>query len=225
MNVKKLSLVEIVHDRIKAYIVEHRLKPGDKLPSEKSLIETLAVSRSVVREALKSLQLMGIVEIKSGDGIYVGQLSVKSLFEQVAFHWQVGGQKIKELLDTRKILELGAIDLAIAHYDPEKLAAIEKWNQALEDKLLRNERPLQVDLQFHQALFRATGNETYYQLTRVVHEFFNMSHLEKVNTMESFHAALQQHRDIFHWIKQKEPDRAKQSMIEHLQPLYAYLKK
>src|SRR3546814_9770823 len=65
------------------------------ISSEKELVELLAVSRAVVREALKTLQMMGYVEIRSGDGIYVGVPSVKPFFEQIAYQWKVAGQKMK----------------------------------------------------------------------------------------------------------------------------------
>ncbi|WP_274363145.1 FadR/GntR family transcriptional regulator [Paenibacillus thermotolerans] len=224
MNHKRPSLVEIVHDRIKDYIVDRRLKPGDRLPSEKEMIEVLGVSRAVVREALKSLQMMGIVDIKPGQGIVVGELSVKPVFEQIAFQWKVDGKKFKELLDTRCVLELGAIDLAIEHYDPTAIEAIEHWNQVLLDKIRRQERPEREDLQFHHALFEATGNHTYSQLSQVVHEYFSRSRLDKINDIDAYETAYEQHSLILHWIKKKDAPRAKQCMVEHLQPLYEYLK-
>ncbi|MFD0961327.1 FadR/GntR family transcriptional regulator [Paenibacillus chungangensis] len=224
MHIKKTSLVDIVYDRIKDYIVEHELQPGDRLPAEKEMIETLGVSRAVVREALKSLQMMGIIEIKSGQGIVVGELSVRSIFEQIAFHWKIGGNNFKELLDTRSILELGAIDLAIAHYDTNKLDAIDHWNQVLLGRIERNEKPQHEDLQFHHALFLATGNDTYCQLSQVVHHYFSLSQLDKINHLSDYEQAYEQHSLILHWIRKKDAPRAKQCMLAHLQPLYHYLK-
>ena len=223
MNFKKPSLVEIVCDRIKNHIADKELRPGDKLPSERDLIDSLMVSRAVVREALKSLQMMGIVDIKSGGGIYVGEFSMSTIFEQIAYLWKIGGRKMKELLDTRQVLELGAIDLVIARDDPNKFEELERWNQALYDKIRRNEKAQREDLQFHHALFQATGNETYCQLSQVVHEFFNRGQLDK-STIENYDTVFEQHNLIIQYMKQKDALRAKQCMILHLQPLYGYLK-
>ena len=109
---KRTSLVDVAVEKLKEYITIHQFENGDKLPSEKLLIEKLGVSRTVVREAVSRLQQSGLIEVKSGSGMYITEKDkhLSMLFES---HMKVHGFKIKELLEVRKIIELGAIRLII----------------------------------------------------------------------------------------------------------------
>ena len=109
---KRTSLVDVAVEKLKEYIAEHQFGKGDKLPSEKMLVEQLGVSRTVVREAISRLQQSGLIQVKSGSGMFITEKNkhLSMLFES---HMKVHGFKIKELLEVRKILELGAIRLLI----------------------------------------------------------------------------------------------------------------
>src|SRR5699024_11901738 len=77
--IKKTSLVEIAAERIKQNIIENNLRPGDRFLSERELTQQLEVSRTVIREALRSLSSIGIVEVRKGGGVYVGHSSFDSI--------------------------------------------------------------------------------------------------------------------------------------------------
>ncbi|MDT3995580.1 GntR family transcriptional regulator, partial [Mammaliicoccus fleurettii] len=92
---KRTSLVDVAVENLKEYITEHQFKNGDKLPSEKMLIEQLGVSRTVVREAISRLQQSGLIQVKSGSGMFITDKNnhLSMLFES---HMKVHGFKIKE---------------------------------------------------------------------------------------------------------------------------------
>jgi len=219
----KTSLVQIVNERIKQYIVEHGLKSGDRLPYEREWVEQLQVSRTVVREALKSLQFVGIVRIKSGDGIYVDDPSMDVIAEQISFRWKMTGSQMKELLDTRIVLELGAIEMAVRHADIALLNEIESRNERLLETIDQVEYPKQEDMQFHLSLFQATGNALYCELSSVVHHFFRLSRLERLMDKLALKQSLTEHQQIIQAMKQKNADEAKAVMLCHLQRLYQYI--
>ncbi|MBD2866083.1 FadR/GntR family transcriptional regulator [Paenibacillus oceani] len=220
---KKKSLVDIVNDRIKTYIADHQLKPGDKLPSAKELNDMLSVSRSVVRESLISLQSLGIVQIKPGGGISVGEMSLGTVMDQIPFLWKSNSTVMKELLDSRIILELGAIELAIAHYDVALIERMNDWNRQLEWKISLNEQPGEEDVRFHLALFQATGNKLYIRFGDLVRDYFDKGQLDKINLPDALRSACKEHDEIVYWIKERDVEKAKACMRNHLEPLYRLL--
>lgn len=220
---EKVNLSHIVTERIKDFILDRELKEGDKLPSEKQLIETLGVSRTVVREALKSLEMLGIIKIKTGDGIYVDGMSLKSVMDQMSFRWRQSETKMKELWATRRILELGAVEMAIERYDLELIGQMEQWNDAFAEKIEQRQVPSEEDLQFHRTLFKATGNKTYFEFSEVLTDFFiNIRQLHFGN-VEDTKLSLMEHRNIVKLIREKDTAGAKREMEHHLRPLRRYI--
>ncbi|WJH36702.1 FadR family transcriptional regulator [Paenibacillus sp. CC-CFT747] len=222
---EKVNLSHIVSERIKAYILERELKEGDKLPSEKQLVESLGVSRTVVREALKSLELLGILRIKTGDGIYVDALSMKPVIDQMSFHWRQSETRMKELWETRRILELGAAEMAIERYDVERIEEMEQWNEAFARKIELRQMPYEEDLQFHRTLFKATGNNTYFEFSEILTDFFSSIRQRHFGNVEDTKLSLEEHRRIVHFIREKDPVNAKKEMERHLLPLRRYISK
>ncbi|MCU6793842.1 FadR family transcriptional regulator [Paenibacillus sp. WQ 127069] len=219
---EKMNLSHIVSERIKNHIIENELKEGERLPSEKQLIDMLGVSRTVVRESLKSLEMIGILKIKTGDGIYVNALSLKPVMDQVSFRWHQNERKMKELLATRRILELGAVEMAIEKYDLSFINQMDVWNEAMAAKLDSGQMPLEEDLQFHQTLFRATGNETYFELSELITDFFlNIRQLHFGN-LEDTKKSIIEHQRLVEYIRAKDVSKAKKEMELHLRPLKKY---
>ncbi|MBS4208670.1 FadR/GntR family transcriptional regulator [Bacillus sp. FJAT-50079] len=223
MQLRKQTLAEIVSNRIKNYIADHNFQPGDRLPSEKEMIEMLAVSRTIVREALKTLQSQGIIDIKQGTGIFVKEIELHSYLKNISPFLKVNKVKFKELIDSRIILELGAIELAIENYHLEKINQMSYWNDALLEKTKRGEKPKSEDLYFHKALFHATGNETFIQLSSIITEYFNMNHLEEVVNLDDYTTSYKEHKLVIDSIINKNMDDAKLAMRTHLQHLYNLL--
>lgn len=220
---EKVNLSHIVGERIKSYILENNMITGDRLPTEKQLIETLGVSRTVVREALKLLEMLGIIRIRVGNGIYVDMVSLKPLLEHMSFRWKQNEQKMKELLETRRILELGAVEMAVRRYDLEAIAEMEVWNEAMAETIRQGKPPYEEDLQFHRALFKATGNVTYFELSEVLTDFFATVRELHFGNPEDSRISLVEHRNIVYHIRTKNTDAAKTEMELHLYPLRRYI--
>jgi DNA-binding FadR family transcriptional regulator len=221
---ERMNLSQIVSERIKGYILDNELKAGDKLPSEKQLIDSLGVSRTVVREALKSLETVGFIKIKTGDGIYVDGLSLKPVLDQVSFRWKQDDRRMRELLATRRILELGAVEMAIERYDLEAIELLESRNREMAAKIAKGELPMEEDLQFHRALFRATGNETFFELSEVLTDFFTNIRKLHLGKVEDSKKSLIEHSNLIRAIREKNTADAKQEMERHLKPLLRYMK-
>nr|WP_279588827.1 FadR/GntR family transcriptional regulator [Paenibacillus castaneae] len=213
----------IVNERIKNYIVENDLRSGDRLPSEKEMMDKLNVSRTIVREGLKTLQSNGIIDIRPGSGIFVKEVSISDIFEQVSFGMKVDKVKFKEIIDTRIIIEQGAIELAIEHYDVSKIDKLIYWNNEINEKIEHGIKAKHEDMQFHSALFFATGNETYFQFSKIINAYFDMNDFERINELSDFKTAYEEHQNIIHYILNKDIHSAKNEMKKHLSPLYHFI--
>lgn len=141
MGIQKTSLVEIVVDRIKEYILNNNLKPNDKFFTEKELVELLQVSRTVVREALISLQAVGILNVKPGGGVYIAEPKLDSINTILKHYYDTYGVKLKEIMEIREIIELGALRLIIekqVDVDIDQLVKInESYYQTIIQKKIR----------------------------------------------------------------------------------------
>ncbi|GIN69944.1 GntR family transcriptional regulator [Bacillus sp. J14TS2] len=223
MAQRKQTLSEIVIERIKTHIAENQYQSGDQLPSEKEIIQMLGVSRTAVREALKSLQSQGIIEIKPGVGIFVTKVHLQSYLKNISPFLAFDQIKFKDLIDARIILELGAIELAIDHYHIDEINQMEKWNNLILEKAQKGEKPKEEDRLFHKTLFNATGNETYIQLSYIINEYFQANQLEEVVDMEEYKHSYEEHKQVIDAIQQKDKETAQQAMRNHLSHLYNLL--
>jgi len=221
----KNSLVDVINERIKTFIVDNNMKSGDKLPSEKELTDRLEVSRTVVREALKSLQMMGIIQRKSGGGIIVSDPSLKNVVDHISFQWKGNKAKMAELLETRKILEFGAIETAILHYNADLIDSMQRWNDKIEAKLHVSsiQTADKEDWEFHRALFKATGNTTYYQLCDILNDFFRFLRPDQLSIKSDIQKAVSEHQAIIDCIRAKNVEAAKTNMLLHLSHLSSYI--
>ena len=109
----KLSNVDLVIERIKTLLIEQKLKPGDLLPSEHTLSESIGVSRGTIREAMKILSAFGIVEIRRGDGTYIATSANRKIFDPLIFSLIITNSDSEELIQLREMMEVGVIDLII----------------------------------------------------------------------------------------------------------------
>ncbi|GAA3413761.1 FadR/GntR family transcriptional regulator [Paenibacillus hodogayensis] len=214
---EKTTLPQIAIERIKLYIVEHELKAGDKLPSVNQWIDMLKVSRTVVREALKTLESLGVLRIKAGNsGIFLNAPSLKPFVDQVSFQWKNNELKLKELIATRRALELCAVEMAIEHYDLGLLEQLDLANKQMEQSITERKLPIEEDLAFHRALFKATGNQTFFELSNVLSEFFSQIRERHFVDVRNKITSFEEHKQIIEQIRKKNVDEAKAIMKKHL---------
>src|SRR5919204_6005530 len=118
--IKSTRIYQEIVRQVKAMIAEGRLKSGDQLPPERDLAEKFVVSRSSVREALRALESLGLIEIRPGEGTFVRGVSVESLIEPLALVMASQREAIGELFEARRLLEPGIAALAASRATPEE---------------------------------------------------------------------------------------------------------
>lgn len=144
--------------RIKEMIVAGELTPGAKLPPEKELAERLGLSRSSLREAVKALAVIRVLDVRQGDGTYVTSLEPRLLLEAMSFVVDLhDNDSILELFAVRRILEPAASRLAARHAAPEMIASLRELIGAVDD-VDDVETLVEHDLRFHRGIAEATGN-------------------------------------------------------------------
>lgn len=161
-SVVRSTVFEDVQAHIKQLILDRGLAPGSPLPTEGELMELLDVSRVSLREALKGLQALHVVEIRRGSGTFVGSLSLEPLVEGLAFRAAVrhrnGEASLYELMRMREALEAGLIDGVAASLPDEDLNALQGLVETMESEAGNGRIERSTDRAFHQALYCSLGN-------------------------------------------------------------------
>lgn len=158
---------------IKKYIEVHGLRPGDALPTEDRLSEEIGVSRLSMREALKALDSLGIVESRHGEGVYVKAFSFDSIVENLPYAMAMSDSQIRSLLYTRSYLELGAIPDVVKYISNESVARLRELAQIMLDKARRGELFPQEDWAFHVEMYQCLNNEFLNSLIDLFWKSFN----------------------------------------------------
>ena len=121
---KQQSVAEAISAEILDLLRQKELKPGDKLPPERDLAEMLGVSRPSLREALRALSIMKVVEVRQGDGTYVSAFKPEELVEHLEFVFMLDDSTMLQLFEARKIVETGNVALAAERISDEEIAAL-----------------------------------------------------------------------------------------------------
>ena len=144
------------------YIKSNSLQPGDRLPSQEKLIEMMGVSRTALREALKTLEARNILEIVNGKGIYLKNISSEDLFTQLQFTKEK--ELLLEVLEARKILEREIVALVVKNITDEELESLGKVLDVIMRKYGRGERQNMDDKKFHYMVYEYSHNRIMQKL-------------------------------------------------------------
>ncbi|WP_432502149.1 FadR/GntR family transcriptional regulator [Kineococcus arenarius] len=215
------SQTDVVVEGIKRMLAEGVLRPNQKLPVEADLARELGVSRGPLREGVRALSLMGVLESRQGAGTYVTALDSSVLLTPMAFlvdlQQQPGAQALHAV---RRLLETEAAGLAALHADEEQVAGL---RAALEDSTAAARGAsdphafVEADIRFHDLVATASGNPV---LASLVHAFAGRTARARVWRAIAEDGALertlQEHRAILRAVQERDPDRARLRMGHHL---------
>lgn len=161
---------------IKQYIEDHRLQPGDPLPPEGQLAQDMGMSRLSLREGVKSLEAVGILEARQGEGIYVKAFTFDSIFENLPYSFASDGQSLLDLLQVRTALEEGLVGAVADRASPEQIAELEELARRMVDKARTGQTFEDEDRAFHLTLYRPLNNPFLNRLVELFWEVFRRLH-------------------------------------------------
>lgn len=169
----RIKLSDMVADRLKAFISNQGLKPGDRLPTEAQLAASFGVSRMSLREATKSLGFLGILDAKPGRGLIVGRVDLKRVTECIGFHPALLDADPQVLIDTRILIELGVLPHVVRRMkaDPTIYERLNKINRQL-SKARTLQEWVELDIEFHRCLLEASGLSPVMAFADVLSAFF-----------------------------------------------------
>jgi len=156
------SIVDKVIDRITSAIISGELKPGDRLPTETELADSLRVGRNSVREAVKVLASFGVVHIRRADGTFVCDSFSRRMLDPLLYALILENDSVESIIELRQIFDIGLLDLIIGKIDSESVGAMEKALGTLKATVSRRgvvpSEALEADRNFHAALTAAARN-------------------------------------------------------------------
>jgi GntR family transcriptional regulator, transcriptional repressor for pyruvate dehydrogenase complex len=214
--VRRAKVYEEVARQIERLILK-KLQPGDKLPSERELAETLSVSRSSIRDAIRSLELMGLVEPRQGAGTVVLEISASSLVNPLANALKHKGELIGELLDFRKMLEPPLAARAATHASDEEISELEEILERQQQKVQRGESAIAEDSEFHYSIALASRNSVVFKVLDTLMDLLRDTRERSLQIEGRPQKSLAGHRRILAAIKRHDGEAAKAAMRRHIE--------
>ncbi len=198
-------------------LILKKLHPGDKLPPERELAEMFSVSRSSIRDAIRSLELMGLVEPRQGAGTVVCEMSASSLFNPASTVPVRQRELISELLDFRIMIEPPLAARAATNAGPEEIAELEEILRRQEDKVHRGEITVEEDSEFHYNIAMASGNSVVLKVLDVLMDLLRETRERSLQMDGRSQRSLAGHKRILAAIKRHDASAAEAAMRHHIE--------
>lgn len=215
--IAKVTVTDMIVERLTEFIVNNGMKPGDRLPSERELMERLSVGRSSLREAIKVLKAIGAVEVSVGDGMFVGGGDSSVLSKPLSWSVLMSESNMREVMEARRFIEVELAGLAAQRATDEEIKAIgEILEQSEHDeasgKAIR-------DIEFHLAIAKVAGNSLLYHVLNTLHRMLQGMLAEialtyRVGVKPAYELA--ELNPIYKAIRSRDIQGARQAMENHL---------
>lgn len=215
---KSTKVYEQVIEQIKSKIKSGEIKKGDRLPSEREMAELIGVSRTSVREAIRALEVVGLVESKQGAGNYIKTNFDNSLFEPLSVMFMLQESSVQEMYDLRETLELECAKLSAKNIEDNELALL----TAIVDRMYiagTEEESLELDIKFHHLIAKASRNVLLINMLDVISqlmdEFIQKSRMQILHEGNTKESLLEIHENLLRALKCRDESKVCNAMKEH----------
>lgn len=213
---KKRTTTEIIVEKLIALIRDHSLAPGDRLPPERELALLMNISRPPLREALKALEIMNLIEIRQGSGAYVKKLEPEKVVEHLDIVFTMDDTLYHDLFKARRVLESAIARMAAENITDAELQTIRENVELAASKVTDGKRFLELDYQLHGLILSASRNRILPVFVQSINKL-NLAVREKTNGhIEVRRSTLQDHQRILEALQQRDSEKAAKAMEEHL---------
>jgi GntR family transcriptional regulator, transcriptional repressor for pyruvate dehydrogenase complex len=214
--IKRSALAEEISAKLLDLIKEKQLRPGDKLPPERELATMMKVSRPSLREALRALSIMNVVEIRQGNGTYVTSLDPELLVEHLDFVFSLDDSTFLQLLEARRIVEVGLVGLAAERISDEQIAELDIFLAQSVESARDSRAALAADLVLHAHITEAAGNPILARFMASISQLGLASRRRTIEIPGVAEQAAEDHRAIVAALKARDPEAARRAMLAHL---------
>lgn len=229
IDYQKVTLVDQVEMKLMEYIKEHDLRPGSSLPNEMELVESLGVARTVLREALSRLKMVGMIESRTKRGMVLCTPSLMCGLKRVVNPQWMTEDTLLELLELRMALEIGcasSIFRNVTERDIEELEDIVALGEVLGD----NKYAPVSEYSFHKKLYEITGNQTIKEFQLIIHPVFEFikdkykDYFEPIAEKMKADGTTVSHEQLLACIKNNDEDAYYRAIRQHFKLYTDYLK-
>jgi GntR family transcriptional regulator, transcriptional repressor for pyruvate dehydrogenase complex len=211
---------QLVVAHVRGMLDRGELRPGDRLPAERELSRQLGVSRPSLRAGLRSLAVMGVVQIRPGAGSFIAGgppvFGTDALRFQAALH----GFTRDQMFQARLVLEVAVAGIAADHATSDDLISVSEEATGMFASVLDPQAFLRHDIEFHRAIAAACGNPILSALVNMVAEQFREQRQHSIGRANDLKEAADEHRAIYLAVRARDADRARRAMREHLERAY-----
>jgi len=218
-KVGRTSLPDQIIRQIQQMIERGHLKPNDKLPSERELTQMLGVSRLPLREALKSLQAINVLEVRPGEGYFVHGVEIVRILDFFEGKHEPGSSMFNDLKEARMIMELGAVELACAKRTEADIIRLKQSNERMKKAVEENsESVLRYASEFHNNIFEASRNGFFISLLACMDNSLqeNRDRLSEAQE-QGLYLSYKAHQEILEAIIARDAEKARALLKQHLQ--------
>jgi GntR family transcriptional repressor for pyruvate dehydrogenase complex len=213
--INRTTVVDEIVQRLVGLIIDEGLKPGDQLMPERELMARLEVGRSSLREAIKTLCALGVLEIKRGTGTFVGYGDTSMLTKPLAWGFFLNQTSIQQVIEARSVIEVALAGWAAERATEEEIAALGRLLEQLEAGQDDMASYVERDLAFHLAIARASHNDmlanVLVMFQRVLRVWMETTYKESRSTT----ASMAVHREIYAAIRTRDVATARDAMADH----------
>ena len=225
--IKSSKLSDEVYNQIVSLISSGKLKPGDKIPSERDLAADLKISRQSVREALSRAEIMGLIEVRQGEGSFILSSINKSLKPPLSIILEKEAERIFEFIEIRKLIEGWCAEKAANEATIEDLKNMEEILAKMKKVASKDKQWEELDLELHLSFAKATHNVIAVHVMEALKTNFKpfFKFAKSMPRSERIDVLWQHHFEIFTAIKRGKPRTAQKKVIDHLSYIETKLKR
>ena len=217
-EIRRNKVYEEVARQIQSHILEH-LKPGDVLPPERELAQKFGVSRGSVRDAIRSLELIGLLEPRQGVGTVVREPSAEALINPLAAVLMQKRKLVNELLEVRRMIEPPLAGRAALHATAGQFAEMEQILARQKEKVLQGKMSTEEDSEFHYQIALAADNSVVLRIVDVLMDLLRDTRERSLQTVGRSEKSLAGHRRILAALKRHDPAASEAAMRQHLKEI------
>jgi GntR family transcriptional repressor for pyruvate dehydrogenase complex len=211
--IQKNSLVVEITKRLLDYIFSGSLQVNDKLPAERQLSEALGVGRSAIREAIKALTVLGVLEVRQGDGTYLKRTDSTLLPQVIEWSLLLGENQAMDLIEARKVIEISICRFAAERGKDEEIAELK---QIMDKMKLEPANFVELDVSFHLKLAEMSRNSVLKDILSSIQSLLRTWIKLVIESAGDTEFSYKDHSAIFEAVSKRDPDAAALAMERHM---------